>query len=183
MRLRSFRFRLMQRCAAASLLLAGAACTSTFPAPAAGVPELLRPPATEVLLATYAAQGVQIYECRAAAAGRMEWSLLAPEAELFDDLGRRVAHHYAGPTWESLDGSKVTGSVAARTASPRPDAIAWLLLTGSASGRGAFEKVTSIQRVNTRGGTAPNADTCTPATAGQQARIRYAADYAFYRSR
>src|SRR3954468_11220885 len=37
------------------------------------------------------------------------WVFLAPEAELFADAGRhgRIGIHYAGPTWESVSGSKV----------------------------------------------------------------------------
>jgi hypothetical protein len=42
------------------------------------------------------------------------WTLLAPEAFLFDRAGRKIGSHYAGPTWETFDGSKVGGGEGAR---------------------------------------------------------------------
>jgi hypothetical protein len=42
--------------------------------------------------------------------------------------------------------------------------------------------VTSIQRVNTVGGSAP-ANGCDAATVGQEARVHYTADYRFFTQR
>jgi len=149
------------------------------------VPENLRPAATETLMSTVAARGVQIYECRAkkddpAAA---EWAFVAPEAELFDMKGKPVGKHYAGPHWESADGSKIVGAVKARADAPQAGAIPWLLLaTKSVGGEGAFSKVTSVQRISTVGGSAPG-DGCSTATLGKTARVAYAADYVMYASK
>src|SRR5205823_203337 len=73
------------------------------------VPENLRPAPNETLTLETKATGVQIYTCSASKdnATRYEWTFKAPEAELFDPSGARVGKHYAGPTWESIDGSKV----------------------------------------------------------------------------
>jgi hypothetical protein len=76
------------------------------------------------------ATDVQIYECNASKTDptRFEWVFKAPEADLFDSVGRKIGKHYAGPTWESNDGSKVQGEVKARDDGPDANAIPWLLL-------------------------------------------------------
>jgi hypothetical protein len=122
------------------------------------VPENLRPPATEVLSLETRAVGVQIYECTASkdVPTRFEWVFKAPEADLFDGAGNKIGKHYAGPTWESNDGSKVVGEVKAQDPSPDTGAIPWLLLRAKINfGAGAFNQITSIQRVHTVGGKAP----------------------------
>ena len=168
------------------LFLVSAACTSTAQTPAFPVPDTLKPAATESALATVAARGVQIYECRAKKddARSTEWAFVAPEADLFDAQGRPVGKHYAGPKWESADGSKVAGTVKARADAPRAGAIPWLLLTTRSEGPdGAFAKATSIQRINTVGGVAPAADDCTAASLATSARVAYTADYVMFGSR
>jgi Protein of unknown function (DUF3455) len=169
-----------------SLLLVSAACTSPTPNPAPAVPPSLKPAATEQLFATLAARGVQIYECRAKKDDprSTQWAFVAPQADLFDAQGRLVGKHYAGPKWESLDGSKVAGSVKASADAPRAAAIPWLLLTTRSEGPdGAFAKTTSIQRINTVGGLAPAADDCSTATLGKGARVDYTADYMMFGSK
>ena len=165
------------------LVLVLAACAGQAPMPTVAVPEQLKPAPTEVPLLAVAARGVQIYECRAKKdePKAMEWAFVAPEAELFDTQGKRVGNHYAGPHWESADGSKIVGTVKARADAPQAGAIPWLLLTARSVGSdGAFAKVTSVQRVNTRGGAAPAAGSCSTATLGQGARIDYTADYLMF---
>ncbi len=160
-----------------SLLLLGACAT----APA--VPDALRPTAGETASRTLHARGVQIYECRTKkdAPQSAEWAFVAPEADLFDGDGAPIGRHYAGPRWESFDGSKVVGNVKSRADAPQAGAIPWLLLATQSDGpAGSFARVTSIQRINTVGGAAPAADTCTPATVGHVARIRYSADYVLF---
>src|SRR5438552_2440949 len=62
------------------------------------------------------AEGVQIYECKKSGDG-YAWTLKAPEALLYNDKGRAIGKHYAGPTWELADGSKVTAEkIAAKPA-------------------------------------------------------------------
>jgi len=129
-----------------------------------------------------AAKGVQIYECRAKKerGGDYEWAFVAPEAELFDAAGSRIGKHYAGPTWESNDGSKIAGTVTESAAAPEAASIAWLLLAAKPFGpAGAFSKFTSVQRVSTAGGVAPKTG-CSQSATGTQARINYTADYYFF---
>jgi len=152
-------------------------------APAVVVPDKLRAPADQTLLRTLSADGVQIYECRAkagAAAAEPEWVFVAPEARLFDAQGTWVGKHYAGPTWEAADGSRVVGTVTAKVDAPGSGAIAWLLLATHSTGKpGLFANVTTIQRVATEGGAAP-ATGCGTATVGKQVSVPYKAQYAQY---
>lgn len=167
-----------------ALAMAGCAGTAAVTAPVA-VPESLRTNGNEVLAFVVPAKGVQIYECRAAAQrpGSFEWAFVAPDAELFDAHGTRVGRHYAGPYWEAADGSRIKGEVKARADAPAADAIPWLLLGAASAGpQGTYSEVKTIQRVNTRGGTAPSGG-CSAASAGRQARIAYTADYYLYTAR
>jgi len=168
------------------LVLLVAACASPqAPTSMVTVPERLKPGANESLAMIVPAKGVQLYECRARTdqVGGYEWAFVAPEADLFDTRGTRTGRHYAGPHWESTDGSKIVGTVKERADAPAADAIPWLLLAAKSVGpEGSFSKVTSIQRVNTVGGVAPKAG-CSQATAGTPARVNYTADYYFFTAR
>jgi Protein of unknown function (DUF3455) len=165
-----------------SLPILVAACASVQkPAPTVKVPDKLKPPANESLAMIVPAKGVQIYECRAKKdqAGAYEWAFVAPEADLFDTSGKKIGRHYAGPHWESIDGSKIAGTVKERADAPKGDAIPWLLLvTKSIGPQGSFSRITSIQRVNTVGGVEPKTG-CSQSSVGTTARIPYTADYYF----
>ncbi|HTT11355.1 MAG TPA: DUF3455 domain-containing protein [Burkholderiaceae bacterium] len=168
-----------------ALLLIAAACAAPVRV-APTIPQGLEPGDDEAMIGTLAAHGVQIYECRGVNSDdgqQAVWAFVAPEAELFAE-GRPVGRHYAGPHWESVDGSRVAGVVKARAEAPREGAIPWLLLaTRSVGPDGALAGVTSIQRINTEGGTAPSAEGCTLASLGQRARVAYTADYVLYGAR
>lgn len=158
-------------------------CASTRPDRDADVPVILKAPVSQVAAAQAHARGVQIYECRPSKDDpqRFEWTFRAPEADLYDHAGKRVGKHFAGPTWEANDGSKVVGEVIARDAGPDPTAIPWLLLrASSATGTGMFGQTQSIQRLHTSGGKAP-ADGCDQTQVGRQLREAYSADYRFFR--
>ena len=161
------------------LTLALAACATQATHP---VPAQLEPARGEALAMVVGAKGVQIYECRAkkdVGAG-YEWAFVAPDAELFDAKGQPIGLHGAGPFWQAADGSKVIGKVKARADAPTAGTIPWLLLaTESAGPNGAFSRITSIQRINTAGGAAPNTP-CTSETSGRMARIQYTADYRLF---
>ncbi|HEX9144342.1 MAG TPA: DUF3455 domain-containing protein [Candidatus Binatia bacterium] len=167
---------------ASTLSLLVTACTSLQnPTPTVNVPAKLKPRANESLAMIVPAKGVQIYECRAKKdqASAYEWAFVAPEADLFDTSGNKIGRHYAGPHWESTDGSKIAGTVKENADAPQADAIPWLLLvTKSVGSQGSFSKITSIQRVNTVGGVAPKTG-CSQSTVGTTARISYTADYYF----
>jgi len=167
------------RGALACAALALAACTT--PAPV-NWPAGLEPAADEAWLATLAARGVQIYECRRNDSGGA-WVFVAPDADLFDAAGRRIGSHGAGPSWQARDGSRVVGTLKARADAPRADAIPWLLLSTRSTGAdGDFSRVTNIRRVHTVGGSAPRSG-CGADTVGATAGVAYTADYVLYTHR
>jgi hypothetical protein len=159
--------------------LAGCAASGGRTQPS--IPAALNVPGTQVLTQTLHATGVQIYQCQAVTGDpeHFTWSFKRPEASLFSKKGKKIGSHYAGPTWEAADGSKVIGDVIARTTSPAPNAIPWLLLAAkTTAGQGIFTTVKSIQRLNTVGGDAPTS--CALSELGQELRVSYSADYLFY---
>ena len=164
--------------ASATLLLIAGALFS-FSTNAQQVPKDLQPPADQQLLLQVHAKGDQIYICKEDVT-QFTWNLKAPEAQLFDKDGKPFGKHFAGPSWEAKDGSRITGKAAANVPSPDADSIPWLLVTVvSHNGEGVLARVTSIQRLNTKGGKAP-ASGCDAAHVGQEARAAYSADYLFY---
>ena len=174
--------------AIAAILLVG--CAHDKPRPPADVPPALQVPAGQKLTRMLHATGVQIYQCRASAKdpSRYAWVYQEPKADLSERSGKNIGRHYAGPTWEGDDGSKVVGEVVAHVdapgiATPGGKGIQWLLLRSkSNTGKGVFAKVQSIQRLNTIGGLAPP-DPCDASHADQRTRVPYSADYYFYNGR
>ncbi len=143
------------------------------------VPPQIQAPANEQLLLQVHAKGDQVYTCKGDA-GHFAWTLKAPDAQLFDKDGKSFGKHFAGPSWEASDGSRVTGKAVANVPSPDADSIPWLLVNIiSHDGSGVLSRATSIQRLNTKGGKAP-ASGCDAAHAGQEVRVPYSADYLFY---
>ena len=142
------------------------------------VPAALAVPRGNRLAFLRDATGQQIYGCQANATG-YGWVLIAPDADLFKPNGRLAGSHYAGPTWEALDGSTVVGArVAAYSADP--SAIPWLLLSAvSHAGHGRMSKVSFIQRLETAGGLAPTTG-CDADHVGAQVGVDYTATYYFY---
>jgi hypothetical protein len=143
------------------------------------VPAALQPPDNDQLAVQVHAKGDQVYSCKVDGA-QVGWTLKAPEAQLFDKDGKAFGKHFAGPSWEASDGSRVVGKAAANVASPDAESIPWLLVkVVSHAGEGVLARVTSIQRINTKGGKAP-ASGCDAGHAGQEVRVAYSADYLFF---
>jgi hypothetical protein len=141
----------------------------------AEIPDAIAAPG-ETLVATFHAQGAQVYECTVDASGRLAWQFREPIATLFDD-GKTIGRHYAGPNWELADGSAVVGKVVGRAPGASPDDIPLLKLdVTSRRGSGRLAGVTTIQRINTSGGVA--AGPCRKA--GAFLSVPYSTDYAFY---
>jgi hypothetical protein len=125
------------------------------------------------------ATGVQVYTCTGNPAGATGWVLKGPDAQLFDLQNKPVGKHYAGPTWEGLDGGKVVGEIKTSMPAPVDKAIPWLLLDiKSREGSGAFTQAQAIVRMETIGGSAPG-DGCDEARAGHELRVPYTATYVF----
>jgi hypothetical protein len=124
------------------------------------------------------------YECRAKAgmAGQYEWVFVGPDAKLTDRGGKMVGKYYGPPaTWESMDGSKLTGAQLAVAPAAAGSIPLQLVKANPAMGSGAMNGVTYIQRVATQGGVAP-ATACAATNMGAKQIVKYQADYIFYKA-
>jgi Protein of unknown function (DUF3455) len=131
----------------------------------------------EIPVTTVHAVGAQVYECKPDSNGKLVWQFREPVATLVVD-GKTVGRHYAGPSWEMTDGSAVSGKATARAPGAAPDDIPLLKLEATAwHGTGQLTGVTTIQRLNTRGG---NVDTSCDSLHSFLS-VPYSADYAFYK--
>jgi Protein of unknown function (DUF3455) len=118
----------------------------------------------EDIVATFLAEGAQIYEC-----------FREPIATLLLD-DKTVGRHYAGPTWEHGDGSAVTGKAVGNAPGATVNDIPWLKLdVVNRRGSGTLADVTTVQRINSHGGAAQGA--CDQAGAFRS--VPYSADYVF----
>jgi hypothetical protein len=163
------------------LAMGVAAAASAQGLPSAQIPNSIRAPAGEELVLQAHGSGVQIYVCRKASDGKARWALKAPDAVLLDRKGAVIIHHYAGPTWKHKDGSTVTGKAVAHADSPDSGSIPWLLIAATGhSGSGILANVTSVQRIDTKGGQPPAAATCDGSKVGSEAHSAYSAEYYFY---
>lgn len=144
------------------------------------VSKKLQVPTDQRLVFKSAARGAQIYTCQQMPADRsqFEWKLKAPAAQLFDARGKVVGKHYAGPTWEANDGSKIAAVVTAKEQAPNAS-IPWLLLqVKSAEGNGKFTNIKWVQRLHTTGGNSPK--DCNRDRLNTEISVPYTADYYFY---
>jgi len=127
------------------------------------------PPHSRLLLRAVGS-GDQIYGCV-----NGNWALKAPDAKLLNEEGSVIGRHFAGPTWQLNDGSRIKGKVVAKQVAPDVTAVPWLLLE-SVGGTGKLGAVRFIQRTGTHGGNAPDGGCSQSATR----RVPYTATYSFY---
>jgi len=166
--------------AAIGLLLGG--CAAYPSSPAAAVPSAVAAPAGTSLFLDLQASGAQVYRCARKADTTYAWQFVAPDAALRSAAGALVGKHYAGPTWETLDGSSVAAEVKASAPSSNPSAVPVLLLAAkSHAGSGPIAGTKYVQRLDTVGGVAPTSGCETQAQVGAEARVAYTARYVFYR--
>lgn len=136
--------------------------------------------AGEATVITLHAEGAQVYECKAGgdkAGGdqKLAWTLREPIATLLL-AGKTVGRHYAGPTWQHVDGSSVVGKVVGTAPGKTAADIPWLKLSATArKGQGMLSGVATVQRINTKGGV--HAGPCDKARTFHSEP--YSADYVF----
>ena len=164
----------LRRTAALTLLMLGS--LARVSAAETSLPDAIAAPGESVVLSVHA-EGAQVYECKAASDGKLAWAFREPIATLLLD-GKTVGRHYAGPNWEHSDGSAVVGKVIGNAPGVAPNDIAWLKLSVvSQRGSGVLTGVTTVQRINTKGGKLDGA--CDKA--GSFSSAPYSADYVFLR--
>ncbi len=165
-----------------TLLISGCETMMKAPEKAPVVPAAIAVPAGNKMTLLTVGKGELTYECRAKADMKdaFEWVLAGPEAILYGSNNYAIGTYYKGPTWESKDGSKVTGKQVA--VSPNPGAIALQLVKANPStGSGVMTDVTYIQRLNTVAGLPPTAP-CAANSLGAKQKVGYQADYVFYKA-
>ncbi|MCR8560659.1 DUF3455 domain-containing protein [Mucilaginibacter sp. BJC16-A38] len=151
------------------------------------IPVAIKVPENCSLIMHAYAKGVQVYICTQDPldTSRYVWTFVEPRANLYAaaDNSRLIGKHYLNPTkkptWESTDGSTISGAKLQQTNSPDSLAIPWLLLKGiTPGGTGKLTPVAFIQRLNTKGGKAPA--TANRQQKGQLLEQPYTAEYLFY---
>jgi hypothetical protein len=148
------------------------------------LPAAVKVPAGNALMMETAAAGEITYQCRAKKdiAGQFEWVFVGPDAGLKDRSGKMVGRYFGPPaTWESADGSKVTGAQVAVAPNGEGNIPLQLVKANPAVGMGSMQGVSYIQRVATMGGVAPKA-VCAQANENAKQVVQYTADYIFYRA-
>ncbi len=155
----------------ASLVIQNAASAQTS--------DRLQIPDGQTFLLSAEGVGYQIYtsEPKAGSTTEFEWKFKEPQAILHKNSDKKIGKHYAGPTWESKDGSKVAGKKINEVPAPKTHDIPWLLVEATShEGEGLFSKVSYNLRVDTVGGIAP---AHAPTGKGKETRVKYRATYLF----
>lgn len=127
-----------------------------------------------------AARGAQVFRCEKRDSQGV-WVFRQPDAELLDAAGKAAGRHGANFSFEHVDGSRLVATIAAHDEAPKPTDLRWLLMTTRSFGKGAFEGITHVQRINTTGGMPPAS--CDVAQAGRVLRVDFTSDFLFYRPR
>ena len=146
--------------------------------------DAVKVPAGHSVMMETAAAGDITYQCRPKKdmADQFEWVFVGPAASLKDRKGAMVGKYYGPPaTWESMDGSKVTGTQVAVAPNGEGNIPSQLVKANPAMGAGAMQGVSYIQRVATVGGTAPKT-VCGKANESEKQVVQYMADYIFYKA-
>ena len=105
-----------------------------------------------------------------------------PDAVL-NDRGGMQGGTYVGPpaTWASRDGSAVTATQVAVAPAGAGNIPYQLVKANPATGSGAMQGVSYIQRVATQGGVAPMS-ACSASNLGAKQWVPYQADYIFWKA-
>lgn len=149
-------------------------------APSLGFFSRIKVPSDQEPVLKLASRGAQVFRCEKRD-GQGVWIFRQPDAELLDDSGKVVGRHGANFSFEHADGSRLVATIAAYDDAPKPTDLRWLLMTTKSYGKGAFDGVSHVQRINTAGGMPPAS--CDLAHAGRVLRIDFTADFVFYKPR
>ncbi|MET0518739.1 MAG: DUF3455 domain-containing protein [Burkholderiaceae bacterium] len=173
--------------AAAALLAACSGMPGAARPPAfdqATLPEAVRVPAGHKVALETVGVGEITYECRAKAAAMdaQEWVFVGPQADLNGRNGAKLGSYFGPPaTWAAADGSTITGTQLAVAPNGAGNIPLQLVKANPASGAGAMMGISYVQRVATRGGTAP-ASACDKSGLGRKEIVKYQADYIFWKA-
>jgi hypothetical protein len=171
---KTMRVQASRKFAFASLLLLGLSAGAL--ADDKPLPATIAAPGETVVISLHAV-GLQLYDCKPGADGKLAWTFNSPQATLTTN-DKVAGHHGAGPSWELTDGSGITAKAVANSPGTNPNDIPWLKLeVTSHKGTGQLSDVTTVQRINTVGGVLKGS--CDREKAGEG--MPYSADYVFLR--
>ncbi len=170
--------------AACALVACASAPMMAKPFDQSAMPAAVQVPAGNKVVLETVGVGQITYECRVKAntTDQFEWVFVGPDAKLMDRSGKEIGKYFGPPaTWQSMDGSKVTGAQVA-VSPAQPGAIPLQLVKANpAMGNGAMQGTSYIQRVATQGGVAP-AKACNASMVSVKEIVQYQADYIFWRA-
>lgn len=152
----------------------------TVTGPSLGLFSRIKIPSDQEPVLKLASRGAQVFRCEKRD-GQGVWVFRQPDADLLDDAGKVVGRHGANFSFEHADGSRLVATIAAYDEAPKPTDLRWLLMTTKSYGKGAFDGVSHVHRINTAGGMPPAS--CDLAHAGRVLRIDFTSDFVFYRPR
>lgn len=147
------------------------------------LPATVQVPAGHQVVMQTVGVGKIAYECKAKKdMSGHEWAFGGPDAVLNDRGGMQVGT-YVGPpaTWASRDGSAVTATQVAVAPAGAGNIPYQLVKANPATGSGAMQGVSYIQRVATQGGVAPMS-ACSASNLGARQWVPYQADYIFWKA-
>lgn len=147
------------------------------------LPATVQVPAGHQVVMQTVGVGKIAYECKAKKdMSGHEWVFGGPDAVLNDRGGMQVGT-YVGPpaTWASRDGSAVTATQVAVAPAGTGNIPYQLVKANPATGSGAMQGVSYIQRVATQGGVAPMS-ACGASNLGAKQLVPYQADYIFWKA-
>ena len=132
--------------AALTVATLSACATNTMAPPysQAMLPDAVKVPAGHSVAMETAAAGDITYQCRAKKdmADQFEWVFVGPAAPLKDRMGMAVGKYYGPPaTWESMDGSKITGTQVAVAPNGEGNIPLQLVKANPAMGAGAMQGI------------------------------------------
>ncbi|HKS86889.1 MAG TPA: DUF3455 domain-containing protein [Pseudolabrys sp.] len=128
------------------------------------------------VVATFHAEGVQVYECKLDAGNKLVWRFREPVAALMD-AGNTIGLHYAGPSWQHIDGSAIQAKMVSAVPGATFNDVPWLKLEVTEQrGAGLLSNVKMVQRIDTKGGMMQGA--CD--AAGALRSVPFSADFVFF---
>jgi hypothetical protein len=168
-----------------------APCTGTWLDAPEVDPLIAVPDGGGSVILRYAASGTQDYMCKAGTGSdggpSYTWSLVTPDAKLFDCHDTQVGHHFASeggpgfPEWQNGDGYVIAQKLNNGLTPDGGTGIPWLVLhVVDAGGAGTLSGAHYIQRVHTDGGFAPSTGCAAITDVDASANVGYSADYYFY---
>lgn len=148
---------------------------------ASDLPEIMRVPAGNYVAWRTSGQGLITYECRLSylSGPKLSWVVAGADATLGDS---KEAGMYTSPpeSWQSNDGSSVTGLDVVRARVGTERLYDQLVIANPASGAGLLSGVTYIQRIISDGGATP-ARPCNKSSIGEKMTSPYHAEFVFWK--